>query len=379
MASRVLPLLFILIAAFLSVGGALADPPAAASPPAVSSAMVEPFTVGGVDVDVTAVSANAAKQQAISQASRQAFQTLLERLTAPSDRSRLPKVDGADYVSYYDVDQERRSSVRYIATLTIHFNAPSVRQLLKANNIAVVIRIFHPVVIVPVYKAGGGAALWDDPNPWRAQWMQPGLTAQAALVVPGDGALPTVDQALNADGPSLNALAARFHASQVLVMIAEVSGDGHKVEVSTLAAPGSVKPALESQSYTVNSGEAIDQTLARAARDMARALDMASAQTANQQSAMAQGAAAGNGDDSLWTLVNINGLEDWVGIRERLNRGAGVVRSWELLSLTRAQAAVILHLGTGGEDQARAALAQAGLELTPSDGNWTLRTLGLKR
>lgn len=332
--------------------------------------MVEPFTVSGVDVDVTAVSANAAKQQAISQASRQAFQTLLERLTAPSDRSRLPKVDGNDYVSYYDIDQERRSSVRYIATLTIHFNASSVRQLLKANNIAVVIRIIHPVVVLPVYKAGGNTTLWDGPNPWRAQWTQPGLTAQVALVVPGDGALPTVDQALNGDGPSLNALSARFHASQVLVVVAEVSGDGHKVEVSTLVAPGAIKPALETLSYTVESGETIDQTLARAARDMARAIDMESAQPA-------QGSLAANGDDSLWTLVNINGLEDWAGIRDRLNRGSGVVRGWELLSLTRAQAAVILHVGAD-TDQVQAALAQAGLELTQSDGNWTLRTLASK-
>lgn len=368
MASRVLPLLFILIIVVFGLDATAAPP----SGPSAAAALVDPYTVGGVDVDVTAASATAAKDQAIAQGSRQAFQTLIERLTAPKDRARLPKVDGVDYVSDYAIDQERASRVRYIAALTVHFNAGAVRKLLRANNIAIIERTVHPIVVLPVFRSGGKSVLWEDPNPWRTQWSQAGTASVVALFVPGDAQQISTDQALAGDGTALGALGGRYHTADVLVLVAEVSGDGHKVDVSAIVAPGAVKPPFDTLNYTAKGGETPDQLLARAARDVARAID------AQFRQAVETDVPQGASDDSLWALVSITGLDDWVGIRERLGRGGGVVRSWELLSLTRTEAAVVLHVGTD-MDQVKAALAQAGLELAQGEGYLTLRTLPPRR
>jgi hypothetical protein len=146
-----LPLLFILIIVVFGLDATAAPP----SGPSAAAALVDPYTVGGVDVDVTSASATAAKDQAITQGSRKAFQTLIERLVAPGDRARVPNVDGADYVSDYAIGQERASRVRYIAALTVHFNAGAVRKLLRANNIAIIERTVHPIVVLPVFRSGG--------------------------------------------------------------------------------------------------------------------------------------------------------------------------------------------------------------------------------
>jgi hypothetical protein len=193
-----------------------------------------------------------------------------------------------------------------------------------------------------------------------------------ALFVPGDAQQISTDQALAGDGTALGALGGRYHTADVLVLVAEVSGDGHKVDVSAIVAPGAVKPPFDTLNYTAKGGETPDQLLARAARDVARAID------AQFRQAVETDVPQGASDDSLWALVSITGLDDWVGIRDRLGRGGGVVRSWELLSLTRTEAAVVLHVGTD-MDQVKAALAQAGLELAQGEGYWTLRTLPPRR
>src|SRR3954470_11093287 len=51
------------------------------------------FTIGGVDVDVTGADAIKAREQAVREAKRRAVGLLIERMVAPEDRSKVPKVD----------------------------------------------------------------------------------------------------------------------------------------------------------------------------------------------------------------------------------------------------------------------------------------------
>ncbi len=358
MASRLFLCVFIVCAAFLSIR------------PAWSQAVSEPFLILGVDVDVTAASSNAAKDQAIADGQRQAFQRLIERLVPLKDRGKLPKADGTDYVADYSIENERSSKVRYIATLDVRFNGQAVRKLLKGAGIAMIEPISRPVVVVPVLRQSGQTVMAEDNNPWRAAWASHAKGGLLTVILPNAADLGGLDgDALaSGDAASLSSLATRYHTAEVLEVTADLAGDGHKVEVSTKGVKGA-SLAIDLQSYAAKSGETVDQLMARVVRECVQTLEGQARQNAETASTAPI--------DALSVIVPVSGLEEWVGIRDRLSR-IGLLRAWNLVSLTRSEAAVVLHLA-GDVDKVKAAFLTAGLELQPGDGFWMLKPATAKR
>ncbi|AVM74317.1 DUF2066 domain-containing protein [Magnetospirillum gryphiswaldense] len=327
----------------------------------------DPFTVQGVDVDVSAVNAQAAKDQAVTEAQRQGFATLLERLAGTEDRIRLPKADGLEYVRDFTVDQERSTGNRYIATLTVRYNGTAVKRLLQGAGIAVTEARARPLVLVPVFTGGDGrTVLWDDPNPWRTAWGNLHGGGLVPLVLPlgdlGDVQAITAAQAVAGDPLAMQNLGARWRSPDVLVLAGALRGK--VLDITLHAGPTTPKP-FDALSYKQNDGESVDALMARAAKDIARAID-----TAHRQ-AGAQGGEAG----TVSALVPLSGLPQWLAVRERLGRVPAVKR-WELVSLSRAEAAVILHVA-GDSQQVTEALAKGGLSLTWAESFWRLAPVGV--
>lgn len=340
--------------------------------PARAQSVNDAFAVRAVDVDVTAANPQAAKDQAIAEGQRQAFRTLLERLTAPADHPRLPKVDGAQYVRDFTVDSERASSTRYIATLTVRFNPAAVRKLLQGAGIAYAEPRNRALVVVPAFKpATGRAVLWDDPNPWRATWTALGSGGLVPLVVPTgdllDAQAMSVEQAMAGNTEAMQALGARWRSSDVLVVLAGLSASGKTLDVAVMASPGAPKP-FDTVAYQLGEGETVEAMMNRAARDIDRAID-----TVFKQPNLLQFDRAA----TLSTLVPLAGLDDWLTVRERLGR-VPQVRRWELVSLSKTEAAVILHI-VGEQEQVRGALSNASLQLDWGDGYWVMRPMGLRK
>ena len=101
-------------------------------------AAVDPFSVSGVTVDATAATAAAARDAALAEGQRKAVRMLLERLTAPADHARLPKPSDAEItglVAGFEVQEERTSPIRYLATLTYSFRPTAVRGLLRGAGV----------------------------------------------------------------------------------------------------------------------------------------------------------------------------------------------------------------------------------------------------
>lgn len=338
-----------------------------AAPGARAQAGFDPYAVQGVEIDVSAANTQAAKDQGLVEAQRQAFASLLERLTAAEDRARLPKADGVEYVRDFTVEQERTTATRYIATLTVRFNAAAVKRLLQSAGIAVAETRARPVVVVPVFVAEDGrAVLWDDPNPWRAAWSALHGGGLVPLVLPlgdlGDVQTITPAQALAGDALAMQSLGARWRTPDVLVAAATLRGK--VVDVALHAGPTTPKP-FEALSYKQAEGETAEALLARAAKDVSRAVD-----TMHKQSVHAAGGDSG----TLSALVPLSGLNQWLAVRDRLGR-VPQVRRWELVSLARTEAAVILHV-SGDSAQLGEALAKGGLTLAWHDGFWTLTATG---
>lgn len=335
-----------------------------ASPMAALAA--DAFAVRGIEVDVTAASVAAAKEQALAQAERSGFRLLLERLTMPADHGKLPGADAVQYVRDVAIEHERSSAVRYIATLTVRYNPTAVKKLLRDANLKYAEPRPRPVVVIPVFKAQAAAraALWDDPNPWRTAWLAQGTGALVPLALPtgdtADIAALTAEKALANDPEGLGALGARFRTADVLVAAAAVNGAGNALDVSLGGVPGVLKP-FDVKTYPL--GESgVDAALRAAAADIAQGLDSAY----KQQNLLSFDRAA-----TMAAMAPLRGLEDWLAIRERLAR-VPLVRRWEIVSLSREEAALVLHT-LGEPEQVKATLAAAGLSMEWSDGYWTMR------
>ncbi|WP_239988729.1 DUF2066 domain-containing protein [Paramagnetospirillum kuznetsovii] len=324
------------------------------------------FAVRGLEVDVTAGSVAAAKEQAMAEAERAGFRRLLERLTQTADHAKLPNADALQYVRDVAIEHERSSAVRYIASLTVRYNQNAVKKLLRDAGLKYAEPRPRPVVVVPVFKAQGAgrSALWDDPNPWRAAWVGQGTGALVPLAVPtGDTAdIATLgpEKALANDPEALGALGARFRTGDVLVAAAAVNSAGTGLDVALTGLPGVLKP-FDVKTYSLAEG-GLEAGLRAAVADIAQGLDA----TYKQGNLLAFDRAA-----TMAAMVPLRGMDDWLAVRDRLGR-VPLVRRWEIISLSREEAALVLHT-VGEPEQVKSTLGAAGLSMDWSDGYWTMR------
>ena len=340
----------------------------AASASALTRAEI--FTVT-VPVDSTAASANAARDAARLDGERRAFAALLERLTLAKDRGRFPGPSDTtlnQVIIGFEVANERRSTVRYLADYTFHFRPDAVEQMLRDRGVPFAETSSKPVVVLPVLETGGKPLLWDDPNPWRDAWTSAkppqGLVS---MRIP----LGEVEDVSAIDGASADAgddvrlqtISANYDRADVLVTRATIRA-GSGVDVSTTRfVPGS--PGGEQSwvaSYTANQGESEKDLLTRAvAGTVAQVNDAWKQANMLDYSQMA----------TLTVTVPADNLNSWLAVRQRL-AATTAVRSSQLLSLDRHSARVELRY-VGSPEQLRVGLAQNNLSLSGGDPDWVLQ------
>ncbi|HEX6978160.1 MAG TPA: DUF2066 domain-containing protein [Alphaproteobacteria bacterium] len=331
------------------------------------------FVVEGVEVDRTAASATLAREAALAEGQQMAFRRLLERLTLRADHPRLPELSAAgvaDLIENFEVQAERSSSVRYIATLTFRFNPEGVRAVLRRAGIPFAETRARPMVILPVFRRGDGAVLWDAPNPWFDVWRGvPARDGLQPLVIPlgdlGDIGAISAEQAMQGAVDRIDAIARRYDAGGAIVVEALLDGPADRrttVEVATTRFDGAAAEQTVVESYVARPDEDEAALLARAAVETARLIE----ERWKSDVVLQFGKQA-----VLTANVSFAGVEDWVMLRRRLAEAA-VIRKADILSLSRGRAQVELHY-IGTESGLRLALAQKDLLLERDGAGWELR------
>lgn len=331
------------------------------------------FTVRGIEVDVTAATAAEARETALAEGHVLAMQKLLARLLPREDVIRIqpfkpPQV--VPYVKDFEVAEERTSDVRYLASLTFRFKPDPVRGLLRDAGLVHAETISKPVVVLPVYGPEGEARLWDETNPWWQVWAprRPEDWLVPLIVPLGDlGDITAIDaaQALAGDAERLSAIAQRYGADDVLITQAVLSGDPMAFQ-ATLQVGTSRLGAQTHQTiienYTQQPGETVDVLLARAAG----AVDGEVQESWKQRNLLRPGTRR-----EILVTVPIEGLDQWLEVKQRLGTVAAVQRS-ELSTISRTRTEVQITF-VGEEQQLVLAMAQSDLvlSLNPVSG-WQL-------
>ncbi|HWA45035.1 MAG TPA: DUF2066 domain-containing protein [Hypericibacter adhaerens] len=329
------------------------------------------YTVGGVDVDVTADSAAAARDAAIVLGQRIAFDKLIALLVDPQSAGSVPRLSDAqlsDLVSDFEVESERASSVRYIGKLSYRFRGDSVRALLEQNGVRYAVMPTSPILVVPVLEADGQTLLWDPQNAWLSAWAADGgSNTLVPLKIPSgdelDAGMIDAAAAEAGDTAKLGTLAQRHGASQSLVVVAKLSAD---------AATDTRRLDITGSRYGLSGlvGSFTDQvSVTGSALDQLYAAGVEKAETLLQDALRQENLVVSGVEQRLSVTVPIDSYAAWIDIRKRL-AGVPILKRAEIRNLTTKSAALDL-VYVGDETQLQTALGERRLTLA-SNGDQRL-------
>ena len=322
------------------------------------------YAVSGVYVDETAANAAAAQQAGFAAAERIGLQRLIARLVPASEfaaRS-MPAASALDgalvqrLVRSVDVEEERRSSTRYIGRLTVNFDPAGVRTFLQQQGFSVVDTRTAPVLVAPLSVIGTPeetAALW------REVWEQGGFgnelvplpVAPATLQGPPtwDAAAPYAQQAAAA-----SALYAtlRVQGATATASLVEVSGAQRRDRGEVAARVQGVEaPAL------------------RAA--LASLAEQASARLQDEWKARAATGVTQRGRISASAIYSDQ--RQWERIKDALEAAAATLISEIRIEAVGRDGALVSFSFVGDETQLAAELSRRGVRLEQSSIGPTLR------
>lgn len=186
----------------------------------------EDYIIKNVQVDVTGSSALEARTQAMTDAQRQAYNILLEKVLPQHDPSlqNLTNEQLDTLVQSIEVQSEKNSDVRYLGMLTIRFNPQTVQEWFAQQGRKV---IFSPLnkttVIVPVLVRQEKTLLWDENNPWWQAWNQKSDLDNKALIIPMGDLIDlknlSVKDALEGNMEAIRKTLNRYHADRMIIPI----------------------------------------------------------------------------------------------------------------------------------------------------------------
>ena len=336
------------------------------------AATAGPFTVGGVNVDARGDNTQQAQARALASGQSLALGRLYRKLTRESDHSRLPIIEAGDVerlVRSYEVARERRSTQRYIAELTVHFDPDGVRDVLRTARIPFAETESLPRLVLPLLEGDGDLRLWEDINLWREAWREIGWRHHLVNLALPYGELEdltaiSAEQARDGNPEALSAIAKRYNAPETLVALARLETGG-SVSVTATRHVGDNASIVFSRRIPANASPAA--TLRQAALTLAEALE-------------SDWKLANLVDFSSMSTLDVNaaltGLDSWLSIRRRFE-GMSQLAGMQVVSLSRSEAYLTLRyygaLGTLSD-----ALDGRGLSLIEEDGGeWRIEAKGI--
>lgn len=318
------------------------------------------FTVGGVHIEASGPDATKAREKALPDGEKKAFEQLIRRLVAEADLERLPPVEAAQIeamVSGFEFENERPSANRYVATLKVAFDPNQIRGYLRGAGVPFVDRMATPMLVVPLVRSKLGVSPLDERTEWREAW-----TRVAAI----DGIVPTTlikgdkpdqdvmsaEQAFVGDMAAIAKLAERYNARRVLVVIATGEPEG-PYTISAAMHDMAIGERFEQPQVT---GIAANKLIDAAVRQRTRI----------EEDYKAIATVSRDWANAVEAVVPIKALADWIKIRKRL-QNSPIIRRVDVRALESEQAYVrVEHFGT--REQLEKALNQLKLTLREQAG-----------
>lgn len=325
-------------------------------PAMAQDAAANPYEVTGVQVDVTAENATAARSKALADGARQALAMLVGRYV-PEDRrarfSRMPQDQIEDMISDFSIRSEKSSAVRYIATLDYRFKPSRASRLLRSAGVTPPDSQGQssqtastdtpppprPIVVVPIFEAGPGQAPGGGADPWRDAWQALAAGSGGRYVVAtGDTAGIANDQA------RLTSLVRRTGGDSALVAVATMRAGAEGAPASAdirFVRQSTSRTASGSQSYAPAEGEAPQAFFRRIAQSTQSEANSAWRKAAPSRSSAERSV--------IQVAVPVSDLPGWLKLQKQI-RGVDGVRGLDVVLMSRREMLVRLsYSGSFGD------------------------------
>ncbi|HEY1614410.1 MAG TPA: DUF2066 domain-containing protein [Rhizomicrobium sp.] len=323
----------------------------------------DPYTVSGIVVDASAPSAVEAQTIAINQGRDKAWTKLYRRLTKAQDWPHQPQLDTTTsqrLVRSYQSSNERRSTTRFVASMTYVFNPEAVRRILRQADIAFADAQAHPILVIPLSPGYASHA------PWTQVWNNPRFSQGAVpLVLPiGDA----VDESAlsgvkfgKVSWAEIEPVASRMHAKEAVLALVQ-PGPNQLIVKLMRVGPGNSPPIPDA---TAAVPPKTPQPKALSAAADAAASAIADAWKAH--------AAVDFGKRTrLVASVHVETLEAWSQTLQKL-ASISTVADVNVAAMDIGEAKVaISYVGT--QEQLNDALGRAGLVLSSEEGQTWLKS-----
>ena len=317
------------------------------------------FTVEKVTVDVSAENALQARQMAFEEAQKIAFEELSARMLSENQQRAfqdLPVSTISSLIQDYEVSNEKLSSKRYIGTYKFRFKDQAVKRYFSSSGARYTDVTSKPILILPFLETPQGTRLWHN-NAWMQAWasvdnLSSGLVP---LIIPlGD--LEDVsdigdDEPLTYRKRNLQAMVARYRASEAVIAIARAEGTGLSIQLyrTDRARPEYVHQILE-------------RALPRQSEAQIYERAVQSVKSALRQDWKEKTVVDTRRQGTIQVRVTFSSLQEWTELQRSLSRVYGV-SSVELKALSPKEA--YLELGYDGDlERLKLALEQADLYLS---------------
>lgn len=206
-------------------------------------------------VDVTDVNASVAREKAMSEANRQAFELILKKLTTSEGVAEMMKLNNnqiLNFIKEVSVLSEKTSDVRYIAELKVKLNESLVKTYMNEKNIPFVITTSAKVLVIPVYRPNSAAPaqLWEESNLWRQAWERQNSSSGLVEFVSMEANssnydVLTADKALSLDTHLMGWLARKNRVSDVYILEATGAGNGLNIKIYAPSGEGALEESLQ--------------------------------------------------------------------------------------------------------------------------------------
>ena len=330
------------------------------------------FTIRDIKVDVVADSAAQAREKAINQAQKEAFDRLTRRILRFEDASILPEPGKSTLrrlIQDFEIRDERLSSVRYKANFIFRFKQDAVREYFDAQGLSYTDVGSKPVLVLPFYQTAEEILLWDDKNLWMEAWsLVEGNQGLVPVAIP-IGDLQDVsaiqgDEALGFDRMALQDLTRRYNAGEAIILIAaqprvridEITANDQANSPLSIFIYRTDKPEPEFVTRLTLSPEQEETRLEMFQRGVTKVFRLL------QRNWKEQTIVDPDEQNSLRVSVEYVSLDDWVRIKNSLSEVQGLL-DIRYLSISPFSATVQLFF-RGSEKRLRLALAQEDMTLS---------------
>lgn len=368
-------------------------------------AMANTYSVNNIAVDVKSDNSYKARNEAMVEARRDAYNILLSRIVDEQNRDYYAKASDTviqSLIDNFEINREKASQHRYLANISVHFNPTAVntyigrqgfaspypdsgdfsvtngtdRYLGNASTTTESLQN-KKTLLLPWYGQGNDVTLWRDSNHWKTSWAQYLSTVpntQNEIILPiGD---ITDMQTFNPDKPlsfntdNLNALLQRYGAQTAIIAMADpLPNNLLRVSLyqNTTMTPRFIDRfvipmnATDPQKSLYPAIYKSVDTIKRISPETTSKIATPSPMNQTNETTPPSFVIDNSSYLPVEAEIKLSSLQQWIGIKQSLNMVEGI-NNMNIKSLS-ANRAVITFRFMGSDETLRQALQRRGLNL----------------